>query len=658
MIGNFHDEPITTTTGIYFDSVGYVHLYTSEWKLVTYINMEQAKNSLINVRQHIQSIFAICNELRNETWYQYSDCPTFKPYVNNKMKQVEYLKNIVADYTGAEPEPNRRKRAVLEFVGQITKILFGTLDSDDAQYFTTKINELEDDTKDFLRIAKEQMLVIKSTLTSFNSTIRDINKNEKLLKEGLFKLNDHVNKITNELYSETQLLAMMTEHILQIERSIDRISEFFKLIIDAIVHAKDGTLQPQLITPNKIRNMMSSEQPITGLDYPVNLPSHELMKLITPHIFLQGKYLVYVLYVPLLLPEQFQVFKMIPFPTPGQEGRINKYIYTESSKDYIIIDTLRQKYAKISQYQLDKCFKINELKFVCKETTPILNFKAGEDCEATLVHPSTTMVPGSCTQRMVQIDNTLWIKLLGNEWLHITPTPEIFTYVCGNDPPQSQTIYGRGKIQLRRGCKGYTAHTTIYAYNTFTTNVTLPDIIPVAPVDFDCCLTPEQLPYLDKIKLNLPLSNVLSHADELKITSHKIEEVNNLINNEKWKLEHQTRLHLMSWATTFGLVMLFLIILICCSCCCCSCCRKFGFWLYKKWQPMDCMDAMKRQCLLQQTITTGNVHYHGSTISLPVEANSSTTPPSEDVPLTDVVPIAARTRSTGRLKKEFPSWRN
>jgi hypothetical protein len=159
--------------------------------------------------------------------------------------------------------------------------------------------------------------------------------------------------------------------------------EFFNLIIDIVVHAQDGTLQPQLVTPAKLRMMMSNEHPVAGLECPVNLPSQELMRIVTPHIFLQGKFLVYVLYVPLLLPYQYQLYKIIPFPSPGQGAKTATHLYLETTKDFIISDSLRQNYPKLSQYQLDGCFEINDIEAICKETEPILTYKAGEDCEAT-----------------------------------------------------------------------------------------------------------------------------------------------------------------------------------------------------------------------------------------------------------------------------------
>ena len=623
---DFTHTPLQNPTGIYFDSCGYVKLYASHFKLVTYLNIENARESLKQVKSHSQLVFKFCEDIKNRTWYSYTDCPSFRPYVSNRIRYLERLRDIVSDYVMYEPTSNRQKRGALNFFGNVIKALFGNPNYEDAQYYTEKISELEQDQRDFLRISKDQMLVIKSAITSFNSTIRNVQRNEKVLKEGLLKLTSHVNDLTVTLYDETQALAMISEHVIQIGRVMDECREVFELIINALIHAQDGVIQPQIITAGQIKNAMKDEQPIPGLDYPVNIPSQDIMKMITPEIYLQDKFLVYVIKVPLLVPEQFQLYQIIPFPVSGHlfNKSSNKYLYIESAKEFIISDALHQRYAKMMRHQVDKCFQLDELNFVCKEEFPIVSYKAGDDCEATLLHPSTTEAPKSCTHRMLEIKDTLWIKLFGNEWLHVSPHKEIFTFICGQgQSPQSVTLEGRGKLKLKPGCKGYSTHTMIYAYATISTNTTFPDIIPNIPIDFDCCLTLEKQPFLDKIQLNLPVSNILSHADELQITSHKIDEVNQLIDNEKWRVEHGRNLHYTTWASTFGMILFVTIISLCCCCYCCKCCRNFGKWMYNSMQNVDCTDTVKRHLCLQQTIHTGNVHYHGSIVSLPVTAKET-----------------------------------
>jgi hypothetical protein len=116
---------------------------------------------------------------------------------------------------------------------------------------------------------------------------------------------------------------------------------------------------------------------------------------------------------------------------------------------------------------------------VCKETLPILTYTPNEDCEATLIHPSTTSFQRNlCEQRIITLDQTYWIPLhMSNELLYTSPKDEIFTVLCGNDKTQMK-LQGRGKLYLPPRCKGYSTHSTLYAISTIVRNNSQDDVTP------------------------------------------------------------------------------------------------------------------------------------------------------------------------------------
>jgi len=63
-----------------------------------------------------------------------------------------------------DEERVRFKRGVFNFIGGISKILFGTMDNEDTSYYAEKISNLEMEQIDFLKLSKEQITVVKSTL--------------------------------------------------------------------------------------------------------------------------------------------------------------------------------------------------------------------------------------------------------------------------------------------------------------------------------------------------------------------------------------------------------------------------------------------------------------------------------------------------------------
>ena len=209
--------------------------------------------------------------------------------------------------------------------------MFGTLTQSDAYKYTQHIQKLESEQQSFLQILQEQMIVLKSAITSFNITMQKVNRNEKILTENLQHLNKLVVEGINKLQKQMDLIMMLSENIQQVQRGLDECQHTFEILLDAFLHAQDGIIQPQLITIAKIKDMMQGESLPDGLDFPSFLP-FELSRLITPIIFSQNSYLVYVLQIPLLVT----CTSIVQDTTlPHETTRANFYLHRKYKGFYI-----------------------------------------------------------------------------------------------------------------------------------------------------------------------------------------------------------------------------------------------------------------------------------------------------------------------------------
>jgi hypothetical protein len=327
----------------------------------------------------------------------------------------------------------------------------------------------------------------------------------------------------------------------------------------------------------------------------------------------------------------------------------NVFVYVESAKDFIFVDAMRQRYGKMNYPELLSCLKPNELTYVCKETLPILTYTAQEDCEATLLHPSTTSLPKMlCEQRLLTLDQTYWIPLhMSNEWLYTSPHNEIFTVLCGSDKYQMQ-LKGRGKLHLPPRCKGYSTHSTLYAISTMISNSSQEDILPMAPVDLDCCLTIQEKEQLSELPLNKPLSNILSSVEDLKVASVKIDEIQNMIHEEEKRKFEYLSMSLSTWGSVMASIVIFFTC-ICCSCCFCKCCRRVGFWIWDRWTPNECLRQTRERCCVINNFSADRINY--------TEVPEAQTPPGSpssvrSLPLSLTTPSPTRiTRSEAARKR-------
>jgi predicted nucleotidyltransferase component of viral defense system len=108
----------------------------------------------------------------------------------------------------------------LDFGGDVLKFLFGTLTQSDAKKYNKHINELENEQKEFLHISKEQMMVLKSAITSFNITMQKVDKNEKLLADEIRRLSKVVTKEINDVKYQVDSVIILNENIRKVQRGL------------------------------------------------------------------------------------------------------------------------------------------------------------------------------------------------------------------------------------------------------------------------------------------------------------------------------------------------------------------------------------------------------------------------------------------------------
>jgi hypothetical protein len=170
---------------------------------------------------------------------------------------------------------------------------------------------VEREQKEFLRLSKEHMTIVKTTIASVNSTLQKVNKNENILREALKKLYNYSMSRINKIEEEMTNINLINEQFRLIQRGTDESQHSLQILIDAFVHAEQGILQPQLITYEKIRSLLETQKVPLGLRYP-NFPFHELQKLIYPHTYSHKQYLVYILEIPLFSTNLYHLYKILP----------------------------------------------------------------------------------------------------------------------------------------------------------------------------------------------------------------------------------------------------------------------------------------------------------------------------------------------------------
>jgi hypothetical protein len=195
-------EVYQESPGVYFGHVGHVTLSHTSWTLVVYVPLYSIDNETLNLERYVRYIEETCSKMVVRNW---TACYHFGGIMDYKLQHIKTTSQLLLEIVQVKSENRRQARGLFNFVGKITKTLFGTLDEDDAQMYHEHIEHLKQGTTTLTQLMKQQLTVVKEMLGAFE-TLTDLEYSEINMAEGFNQLQRHVNAVGNQLENTTYLL--------------------------------------------------------------------------------------------------------------------------------------------------------------------------------------------------------------------------------------------------------------------------------------------------------------------------------------------------------------------------------------------------------------------------------------------------------------------
>jgi len=89
-------------------------------------------------------------------------------------------------------------------------------------------------------------------------------------------------------------------------------------------------------------------------------------------VFLQGKFLVYVIRLPLTNSVSYNLYNVLPFPI-RVKGTDSKFIFIQPEHDYLLMDTAKRFFARLGVDEVNECKTLRKGQMVCKQTACTIN---------------------------------------------------------------------------------------------------------------------------------------------------------------------------------------------------------------------------------------------------------------------------------------------
>lgn len=544
---DFRIQRIVNQPGLYFEDKGTVRLYTNEWKLVHYIPLDAIDKKFTMIQLFAKVTLDLCNR-DLQPINGGSECRMLQAEFEHRTNDIEKSKDIIKQLVRHEAfENSRRKRGLLNPIGEVAKILFGVLDEADAKFYKQKIDDLERSEKEILELSSSQVTIVRSTLKSINGTLVQLSENEARFTQGLRELTGKIQVFANETDNRlhyVEVMSSLNNHLIQVYRIYAEVRENYELIISAITYASLGTLEPHLITPDKvIEYLRNAHISLEQHSLPVAFNSPDvgsvLMNIADISAVMYENILCYIVKVPLVESERYTVYRLWALPVKSV-NITGVYTFLETGKELLLTDTLKKYFARVNNEDLISCKALDSNTKICKQDFNVMSTYDNRDCAFNLMN-GATLLPKECKQRVITLENSLWNKLGRNTWLYVIPKREKLTILCQNKEPTDVLLQDVGKLSFNEQCKAYGDIIFIQTQKISVTNVTTKDIVPMLNLEIDCCeeMIRQSKEKENRFRVNIPTVNYVNHFDELLISGHRLDDLKKTHRSRERKVERE-----------------------------------------------------------------------------------------------------------------------
>lgn len=512
---DFKINPIKTSSGILYQHLGKAQLSSQDYTLLNYYNLSRVSHQINNIKNYYYNSLSLCNILISEHYTM--DCKNQLRYINTKLINMKALFRTVSHQLNISA--NRKRRGVINGIGNAITWLFGNPSADDATFYTDSINSLVSNQRQTHTLMQQQVSVVSETITNLNKSLIRMNDNVDILNKNL----KNFNKLSNDIKDVTKKLDLEIEisnHMVLLIEMTDEINQLLENYISDISLIQNGLINLRTLPPEMLYSELQKLSTRYSLPLPLTITNvyiyYQLIKL---QSFVQDDLLVIAFKVPITSILIFDVYQMFPLPTPHVEDH-KLFSYIEPSQPYILFSTTRTSFFTLNS--MKDCYEYRPTEWLCKNAPP-LKKTTQETCESQVFSKISTRIPKSCRTRSLIAELEIWHKLSNNQWLFAVTQPTQITILCQASHSQAHEamLHKIGIFELTPGCKAYTPQTTLESQTIMgTTNLT--HKIPTTDISQDdCCIKLKRNITLNQINLD-PINFVNLDLQELQFAQHKL----------------------------------------------------------------------------------------------------------------------------------------
>lgn len=448
--GNVKIAPFAFRPGIYFENRGTAYLSNTKWNIFAYYNMSHYLEELQGMGRSIKTIGDACNDLTATR----QECLDIVNQMKEHFAEITEKNMLITNHNG-----RRNRRATLNFVGNILGDVFGVLGSKFEDQYTKNIGAINENEEHILQLMRNHTSIAETTLNICKKDeMAIIAQNERI---------DNMLKDIQQTSDEQQQINKITNAAFRILMAISKYEATQNNILAVLLDAHKGRVTMNILTPDLLRRQLQGIH--SAIDSSILVPgedAHNELKSLYSIMSIEAAtthgQLIFKITLPLILNEQFQLFKLVAVPTRHN----GEFIWFEPSTPYLMTTVRRNYCYAITESEVEKCDDFGKESIICERRNQIHGARTAQlGCEIQLLNHENEL-QGNCKFKITNIEDT-WIPLAEtNKWIYVIYNSQQMDVICNNQV-ERQSISGEGIIHIQPHCIIHHASTEIAAHDNF-----------------------------------------------------------------------------------------------------------------------------------------------------------------------------------------------
>jgi len=162
-----------------------------------------------------------------------------------------------------------------------------------------------------------------------------------------------------------------------------------------------------------MKSSQADTPPELSLPLPLSAAYHPLdLRIIDFDVLLKGNFLVNIIRLPLTNSINYNLYLVLPLTIQARNTEY-KFIFLLPEREYLLMNTAKKYFARLRADELTNCKSISGRHRVCRQTQPLHLTHLDDECEAQMLQAVRT-IPSTCSQRIAELNQTIWTKLDNN----------------------------------------------------------------------------------------------------------------------------------------------------------------------------------------------------------------------------------------------------